>query len=146
MKSKIHEYQKTNIKNMSKKIVFVLSVLAFISCKKESQESFGKPETTIETTTEVQKPEELGKEIFNGKGACVACHKPDVKLVGPSLQDIAKIYKDKNGDMVTFLKGEGEAIVDPTQYEVMKANFAITKTFSDEELKALEAYVYSTLK
>lgn len=125
-----------------KKIVFILSVLAFISCKKESQESFGKSETT----TEVQKPEELGKEIFNGKGACVACHKPDVKLVGPSLQDIAKIYKDKNGDMVTFLKGEGEAIVDPTQYEVMKANFAITKTFSDEELKALEAYVYSNLK
>jgi len=125
-----------------KKIVFVLSVLAFISCKKESEESFGK----VETTTEVQKPEDLGKEIFHGKGACVACHKPDVKLVGPSLQDIAKIYKDKNGDMVTFLKGEGEAIVDPTQYEVMKANFAITKTFSDEELKALEAYVYSTLK
>lgn len=125
-----------------KKIVFVLSVLVFISCKKESEESFGK----VETTTEVQKPEDLGKEIFHGKGACVACHKPDVKLVGPSLQDIAKIYKDKNGDMVTFLKGEGEAIVDPTQYEVMKANFAITKTFSDEELKALEAYVYSTLK
>jgi|SRR3970282_1241503 cytochrome c len=125
-----------------KKIIFVLSVLAFISCKKESEESFGK----VETTTEVQKPEDLGKEIFHGKGACVACHKPDVKLVGPSLQDIAKIYKDKNGDMVTFLKGEGEAIVDPTQYEVMKANFAITKTFSDEELKALEAYVYSTLK
>ena len=125
-----------------KKIIFVLSVLAFISCKKESEESFGK----VETTTEVQKPEDLGKEIFHGKGACVACHKPDVKLVGPSLQDIAKIYKDKNGDMVTFLKGEGEAIVDLTQYEVMKANFAITKTFSDEELKALEAYVYSTLK
>jgi len=125
-----------------KKIVFVLSVLVFISCKKESEESFGK----VETTTEVQNPEDLGKEIFHGKGACVACHKTDVKLVGPSLQDIAKIYKEKNGDMVSFLKGEGEAIVDPTQYVVMKANFAITKTFSDEELKALEAYVYSTLK
>jgi len=129
-----------------KKVIFLMSVLVLMSCKKESEESFGKPETTNEATTEVQKPEELGKEIFNGKGACVACHKPDVKLVGPSLQDIAKIYKDKNGDMVTFLKGEGEAIVDPTQYEVMKANFAITKTFSDEELKALEAYVYSNLK
>ena len=129
-----------------KKVIFLVSVLVLISCKKESEESFGKPETTTETTTEVQKPEDLGKEIFHGKGACVACHKPDVKLVGPSLQDIAKIYKEKNGDMVTFLKGEGEAIVDPTQYEVMKANFAITKTFSDEELKALEAYVYSTLK
>jgi cytochrome c len=125
-----------------KKIVFVLSVLVFISCKKESEESFGKPETT----TEVQKPEDLGKELFNGKGACAACHKPDVKLVGPSLQDIAKIYKEKKGDMVTFLKGEGEAIVDPTQYELMKANFAITKNFSEEELRALEAYVYSTLK
>lgn len=126
-----------------KKSVFILAILACISCKKErSEESFGKPETT----TEVQKPEDLGKEIFNGKGACIACHKPDVKLVGPSLQDIAKIYKEKNGDMVTFLKGEGDAIVDPTQYAVMKANFAITKTFTEEELKALEAYVYSHLK
>jgi cytochrome c len=127
-----------------KKVIFLVSVLVFISCKKESEESFGK--ATIEATTEVQKPEDLGKEIFHGKGACVACHKPDVKLVGPSLQDIAKIYKDKNGDMVTFLKGEGEAIVDPTQYAVMKPNLELTKTFSEEELKALEAYVFSTLK
>lgn len=138
-----------------KKVIFLVSVLVLIcfassltlvSCKKESEESFGKPETTTETTTEVQKPEDLGKEIFHGKGACVACHKPDIKLVGPSLQDIAKIYKEKNGDMVAFLKGEGEAIVDPTQYAVMKPNLELTKTFSDEELKALEAYVYSTLK
>ena len=122
---------------------FLAVSLSIISCKKGgSEESFGKPETT----TEVQKPEDLGKAIFEGKGACVACHKPDVKLVGPSLQDIAKIYKDKNGDMVTFLKGEGEPIVDPTQYAVMKVNFAVTKTFSEEELKALEAYVYSHLK
>ena len=133
--------------------ILIAGMLTLVSCKKDgSEESFGKPETTTETTTEtettseVQKPEDLGKEIFNGKGACIACHKPDVKLVGPSLQDIAKIYKDKNGDMVSFLKGEGEPIVDPTQYAVMKANFAITKTFSDEELKALEAYVYSHLK
>jgi cytochrome c len=129
-----------------KKVIFLVSVLVLISCKKESEESFGIAETPTETITQVQKPEELGKELFYGKGACVACHKTDVKLVGPSLQDIAKIYKDKNGDMVTFLKGEGEPIIDPTQYELMKANFAITKTFSDEELKALEAYVYSTLK
>ena len=125
-----------------KKVLFLLSVLVLISCKKENQESFGK----AETTTEVQKPEDLGKTIFEGKGACFACHKPDVKLVGPSLQDIAKIYKEKKGNMVTFLKGEGEPIVDPTKYELMKPNFAITKTFTDEELKALEAYVYSNLK
>ena len=125
-----------------KKIVFVLSVLAFTSCKKENQESFGKPETT----TEVQIPETLGKEIFEGKGNCIACHQLDQKVIGPSLQVIAKIYKDKKGDMISFLKGEGEPIVDPTQYAVMKTNFALTKTFSDEELKALEAYIYSNLK
>ena len=130
-----------------KKLVVLLALLAgmfvTVSCKKDgSEESFGKSGTS----TEVQKPEDLGAAIFAGKGACVACHKPDVKLVGPSLQDIAKIYKEKNGDMVKFFKGEGEPIVDPTQYAVMKVNFAITKTFSDEELKALEAYVYSHLK
>ena len=129
-----------------KRVVFLLVTLAFVSCKKESEESFGKPETTTEATTETQKPEELGAAIFAGKGACVACHKPDVKLVGPSLQDIARIYKEKNGDMVSFLKGEAEAIVDPAQYSLMKPNLELTKTFSDEELKALEAYVYSNLK
>lgn len=172
MKSKIHDpskseqakqYQKINIKNMSKKTVLLsllsAGLLSVLSCKKEHSEEASAPETTatettIETTTEttteaateVQKPEDLGLTLFNGKGACIACHKTDVKVVGPSLQDIAKIYKEKNGDMVTFLKGEGKPIVDPSQYEVMKANFAITKAMTDEELKALEAYVYSTLK
>jgi cytochrome c len=125
-----------------KKVIFILSVLTFASCKKESQESFGKPETA----TEVQKSEVLGKEIFEGKGNCIACHELDQKGIGPSIQEIAKIYKDQNGNMVDFLKGEGEAIVDPSQYEVMKTNLEITKTFSEEELKALEAYIYSNLK
>lgn len=147
MKLKIHEYQKINIKSMSKKLVFLFAVLTFISCKKESEESFGKPEeTTTEEAVVAQTPEALGLEIFQGKGNCVACHQIDQKVIGPSIQDIAKIYKDKNGDMVSFLKGEGEAIVDPSQYELMKPNLEITKTFSDEELKALEAYVYSHLK
>jgi cytochrome c len=56
-----------------------------------------------------------------------------------------QIYKDKNADMVSFLKGEGEPIVDPSQYEVMKTNFVVTKAMSDEE-PAIEAYVYSNLK
>lgn len=123
-----------------RKLFFLVAILVFVSCKKESQEPFGKPEASTQT------PVDLGAEIFHGKGACVACHKPDVKLVGPSLQDIAKIYKEKNGDMVSFLKGEGESIVDPTQYAVMKPNLELTKTFSEEELKALEAYIYSNLK
>ncbi|MGV3761918.1 hypothetical protein [Parapedobacter sp.] len=60
--------------------------------------------------------------------------------------EIAKIYKEKKADIPTFLKGDAEPIVDPAQFEVMKTNFYITKTFTDEELKAVEAYMYSYAK
>ena len=129
------------------KLLLMLSIgINIVSCgEKKETDAMGNPINKAETSVN-QTPKELGKEIFEGKGTCIACHKTDAKLIGPSLQDIAKIYKEKNGDMISFLKGEGEALVDPTQYEVMKANFAITKTMSEEELKALEAYVYSSLK
>lgn len=127
-----------------KKILFLLAVLTLVSCKKEEV----KKEPLYPTTTEevVQTPEELGKEIFEGKGNCVACHQVDKKVIGPSLQDIAKIYKEKNGNIIAFLKEDAKPLVDPSQYEVMKTNFAVTKVMSDEELKGLEAYVYSNLK
>ncbi len=127
-----------------KKILFVAIILALVSCKKEEAPKNSLYPTATETIA--QTPVTLGKEIFEGKGNCVACHQVAEKVIGPSLQEIAKIYKDKNANMVSFLKGEGEPIVDPSQYEVMKTNFAITKAMSDEELKALEAYVYSHLK
>ena len=90
-------------------------------------------------------PVELGQKIFDSKGNCYSCHRPDQKIIGPSLQEIAKIYKEKNGDIVKFLKEEAGPIVDPAQYPAMKVNFAITKRMSDQELKALEAYIYSHL-
>jgi cytochrome c len=123
-----------------KKVALIACLIFIISCKKENQESFGQP-------TEVsQTPEQLGKAIFEGKGNCVACHQPNQKIVGPSIHEIATIYKAQNGDIVSFLKDDAKPLVDPTQYEVMKTNFAITKTLSDQELKGLEAYVFSYLK
>ena len=62
------------------------------------------------------------------------------------VKDIAKIYKEHNGDMVAFLRKKADPIVDPSQYNVMETNFAILKTMSDEELKSLEAYMMSTIK
>jgi cytochrome c len=133
-----------------KKLVIIAIALALSSCKKESAEPFGTPTTTdaaTEAKTETAAtPEALGKELFETKGACIACHKVDTKLIGPSLQDIAKTYKEKNGDLVAFLKEEAKPIMDLSQYDIMKANFAITKAMSDEELKGLEAYIYSNLK
>ena len=127
-----------------KKLLFLLTILLLICCKKEEV----KKEPLYPTTTEeiAQTPEELGKEIFEGKGNCVACHQVDKKLIGPSIQDIAKIYKEKNGSIVAFLKDDAAPLVDPSQYEVMKTNFALTEEMPDEELKALEAYFYSNLK
>lgn len=125
-----------------KKEALLVCLIFVISCKKESQEAFGQPNPTELSQT----PEQLGKSIFEGKGNCVACHKINEKLVGPSILDIAKIYKAQNGDIVSFLKEEAKPLVDPSQYEVMKTNFALTKAMSDEELKGLEAYMYSNFK
>ena len=125
-----------------KKVAFLVFLLVLISCKKETEETFGQPNPTEVS----QSPEQLGKSIFEGKGNCAACHRIDEKLVGPSIQDIAKSYKAQNGDIVSFLKDDAKPIVDPTQYEVMKTNFALTKAMSDEELNGLEAYMYSDFK
>ena len=135
-----------------KKILFLSALLALASCKKESQEPFGKStESTTETQTEGETakaatPEVLGKEIFEGKGNCVSCHQVDQKVIGPSIKEIGKTYIDKKGDIVTFLKGNADPIVDPSQFAVMKTNIPITQAMSDEELKALEAYIYSNSK
>ncbi|PXY44392.1 c-type cytochrome [Flavobacterium hydrophilum] len=134
-----------------KKTIFLLAVLAFISCKKENQPIDKTTESATETysegeTAQTKTPEELGKSIFEGKGNCISCHQVDQKVIGPSIQEIAKIYKDKNADIVTFLKGNGEPIVDPSQFAVMKTNFPVTQAMSDEELKAIESYILQPFK
>ncbi|WP_445453320.1 c-type cytochrome [Flavobacterium sp. 25HG05S-40] len=126
------------MKNRYSLLIIVLFTL--VSCKKDNQENFGKS-TDTETTKKIS-----GQELFEGKGNCVACHKPDQKIIGPSIAEIAKIYKENKGSIVAFLKEEAEPIVDPSQYDIMKTNFAITKTMSDEELQALEDYIYSYSK
>lgn len=130
------------------KSLFIL-VLAFIitncSDKKETdkygntveENSIPTAETTIDPLVA------KGKELFEGKGTCIACHKPDVKVVGPSIKEITKIYKEKGASIASFINGEGEPIVDASQYEIMKANFVITKAMTSEERRALEIYMMS---
>jgi len=121
-----------------RQLTFIFIFALFVSCKKESAEPFGK--------AKVKSPTVLGKELFEGKGNCVACHLKDQKVIGPSIVDIAKTYQAQNASIVSFLREETKPIVDPSQYELMKTNFAITKMMSDEELQAIEAYIYSNLK
>lgn len=126
-----------------KRILKALVIAALLSsCGKEQKA----PAEAVETESEAQTPEQFGEELFNGKGNCFACHKPDQKIIAPSLVEIAAIYKKQNGDMVKFLREEAEPIVDPSQYETMKTNFSITKNMSDQELQALQAYLMGFAK
>jgi cytochrome c len=129
---------------MKTKINILLFIMLFsiaIGCGgKKSDEDFGKKLTIDNATYPLA---EKGKEIFEGKGTCITCHKLDVKLVGPSILEIAKIYKEKKISIATFLEGTEEPVIDPSQYEVMKINFELTKSFTDEERNSLEQYILS---
>ncbi len=115
------------------------------SCGKKENQDFDK-KAPVKEASPTLSLEEKGKEIFEGKGTCATCHKPDTKVIGPSIIEISTIYKEKNASIATFLEGNEKPLVDPTQYEVMKANFALTKTFTDEERQSLEAYMHSFSK
>lgn len=121
--------------------ILISTFLILTSCKNE-QTTLTKDEVVTGKETTLA----YGKTLFEGEGNCVACHQVEQKIIGPSLQEIAKIYKEKNASIVLFLKQESEPIIDPSQYEIMKANFAITEEMTDEQLKALENYILSFSK
>ncbi|CAM4424174.1 c-type cytochrome [Flavobacterium terrigena] len=132
------------MKNFKKLLYLAVLTLGFVSCgEKKETDPMGNPIEETKTTTKALSSEELGKELFEGKGMCFTCHKEDTKIIGPSIKEIAKIYTDKKASISIFLQGETDPIVDPAQFEIMKANFAITKEMTDEELKALEEYMLS---
>jgi cytochrome c len=140
--------------------LLVVVILVMTSCGKTKETK----DKTVETTEKaVEKTEEIvndtadkvseeanpkvakGKELFAAK-TCGSCHALDKKVIGPSLKDIAAKYEEKNGNLVQFLKGKAEAIVDtdPAQVAVMKANIeGILKDVKPDELQAIAAYIRS---
>lgn len=117
----------------------LLFLVFFISCKNEPAST---PPLYPDTQTELSDLE-LGKKLFNGQGQCLACHKPTQKIIGPSVQEIVAVYEKNQANIIDFLKGNAEPIVDPSQYTVMKANLEITKKMSDQELEAIVRYMKS---
>ena len=130
--------------NVYFKLLLTLSIgISIISCgEKKETDAMGNPINQAKTSVN-QTPKELGKELFEGKGMCATCHKADQKIVGPSIKDISKIYTEKGASISLFLQGETDPIVDPSQYEIMKANLEITKAMSEAEVQALETYMLS---
>ena len=144
-----------------KKILLIFGVIAFTftSCgdkKKEEVKKEAEPikveETVkaVEETTSDAKNEQvaLGEKLFTEK-TCVTCHQLDTKVIGPSIKDIVKIYNEKGANLVQFLKGNAEPIVDtdPGQVAIMKVNLdGFVKDLSPEELQALTAYMRNAAK
>ncbi len=83
-----------------------------------------------------------GEKIFKSKG-CGTCHKANINTVGPSLKHIAEVYRQKNGDLVAYLKGNADAIVDPAKAAMMKNYLKPLKHLSDEQIKALADFIMS---
>ena len=142
-----------------KKLIVLLGVVAFTfaSCgdkKKEEVKQATEPameevkQATEPATTEAAAGEktaqvEQGEKLFTSK-TCVTCHALDTKVIGPSIKDIIQIYDENNGNIVKFLRGNQEPMVDkdPAQVAVMKANIdGFVKDMTPEELQAVAAYM-----
>jgi len=119
-------------------ISFLLFALVSLSCQKKTEDRFSSKSSINENLNVL-----AGESLFNGKGTCSACHLPDKKVIGPSIMEISDIYREKGASIGSFLREKSEPIVDPNQYVVMKENLKLLKTFSDEEIKALEDYMMS---
>lgn len=125
---------------------FVLIIsLMFLSCaKKQPTDAMGNPINSSDINSEKQTANNLvsmGEELFNGKGVCNTCHKPNQKTVGPSIKEIVEAYEKNNASIAQFINGELEPIIDASQFEIMKANFVITKAMTPQEREAIEAYM-----
>src|SRR5690554_8221143 len=89
------------------RFVLLLALFVCISCKESTQKE------SLESQAFENSNFELGKRIFEGKGQCLSCHQPNHKVIGPSIIEITTIYQDQGADMIAFLKGNADPIVDP---------------------------------
>jgi cytochrome c len=137
------------MKKITLLLTLILSLTVLSSCQDKAKKVEKNP---VEVKKEVVKTDPQTDLVANGKAlftakTCTTCHKADTKLVGPSLQTIAKTYAEKKGDLLKFFKGESKAIVDPAMAAIMDANVqSITKPMAEADLKALAAYIESTVK
>jgi len=73
---------------------------------------------------------------------CNTCHKPDRRSAGPSLPEIAKAYSGQQ-QLVQYLKGESEPLIDLGNRQLMKRKLEKTKEISDAERRDLADYILS---
>jgi cytochrome c len=126
------------------KIFILILALALYGCNSDKKEKI-KIKNKVPERAELSQDSKifLGNRLFSEK-TCITCHATDTKKVGPSVVDIMHIYKENDADIVAFLKGKSEPIVDTTatQVAIMQANIdGFLKEITDVELDAIATYM-----
>lgn len=124
--------------------ILLITVLFLSSCNSDKN-SNKKIDETVPDSPALSKDSKifLGNRLFSEK-TCVTCHAINTKIKGPSIMDIMHIYKKNDADIVAFLKGNSEPIVDndPQQIAIMQANIdGFLKKITDVELDAIATYM-----
>ncbi len=94
-----------------------------------------------------------GEKVF--QNVCATCHALDQRLVGPSLKEIAEIYKDDIDGMIQWIKDPGKKRPDyppmpaiklsESQYQAV-ANYVLDQVFGKEESEEQESQKEETEK
>ncbi|MFT6748736.1 MAG: cytochrome c [Flavobacterium sp.] len=116
---------------------FLILVFAITSCKNSNEK-----DSTNSNEVATLPTSENGKVVFEANN-CAACHQVNEKVIGPSLETIASVYKEKNANLKAFLLEEAEPIIDPEQYESMRINLQLTKSMTTTDLESLVLYLKS---
>ncbi|MBD1262841.1 c-type cytochrome [Maribacter polysiphoniae] len=125
-------------------VLLFIGFLFLSGCKEEKKSNEGAKKSIPERAALSRDSQIfLGNRLFSEK-TCITCHDINKKKIGPSIKEIMKVYKSKNGDIFAFLKGNAQPIVDTTasQVAIMQANInGFLKGISDEELKTISTYM-----
>lgn len=130
---------------VSKKIArltLLIGSFLLLSCtdKDAKSDANAKPERSVQTQKQKLA---LGESLYKGRGNCASCHLADRKAIGPSVKEILEVYDKHEVEVITFLKGDAEPIVDPAKFVLMQPNLEITKKMTDNELSAIVSYMRS---
>ncbi len=124
--------------------LFFIGFLVVISCKTDKKLINAEEETAPKRSElSIESQLMLGNRLFSEK-TCTTCHAVSTKKKGPSVKAIMNVYREQNGDIVAFLKGEAKPIVDTisAQVDIMQENIdGFLKNVSDEDLKIIANYM-----